>query len=151
MRVAVALLFGLAGAASLFAVENEVRPGARYDVELDLKMYPQDAPKAALASVLKAAEADKFDYLAAQLADPSFIDDRVKGLFGGSFEEQVKDTRARLDMPALKELHRFLNDGEWTTGDAHAAVRLNDGNDRAVAFRKIDGRWFLEHSSKPKP
>ena len=100
--------------------------------------------------MLKAADAGRFDYLAAQLADPSFIDERVKGVFAGSFDEQVKDVRARLDPFTLKLLHRFLDDGEWTTGDDKASVRLKDLGDRAVFFRKIDGRWFMEHRSKPK-
>ncbi len=150
MRSGRTLLFGLACAVGLFAAEGESKPPARYGIEPDLKTYPQEAPKEALASVLKAANAGKFDYLAAQLADPSFIDDRVKSLFGGRFEEQVKDVRARLDPFALKELHRFLSDGEWTVGDAEASVRLKDVSDRIVAFRKIDGRWYLEHPSKPK-
>ena len=150
MRLSMALLFGLTGAAGLLAADGEPKPDARYGIELDLNSYPQDTPKAALASVLKAANAGKFNYLVAQLADPSFIDDRVKRLFGGDFEEQVKDTRARLDPSAVKELHRFLSDGEWKIGEAEAAVRLKDVSDRAVFFRKIEGRWFLEHPSKPK-
>jgi hypothetical protein len=150
MRVGLALLFGLAFAGGLLAADGAVKAGARYGLEPDLAAYPQDAPKAALNSVLKAADAGKFDYLTAQLADPSFIDARIKLLFGGSFQEQVKDTRARLDSVALKELRRFLSDGEWMIGDAEASARLKDVSDRAVALRKIDGRWFLEHASKPK-
>lgn len=150
MRVGVSILLGLACTAGMVAGEGEAKPATRYGVEVDLKTYPQGAPKETLASVLKAADAGKFDYLAAQLADPSFIDDRVKGVFGGSFDEQVKDVHARLDPSTLKLLHRFLDDGEWTTGDDKAAVRLKDLGDRAVFFRKIDGRWFMEHRSKPK-
>jgi hypothetical protein len=150
MRIAMTLLVGLAGAANLFAADGEVKSQARYGVELDLKTYPQETPKAVLASVVKAAEAGKFDYLAAQLADPSFIDDRVKSLFDGNFAEQVKDVHARLDSSALKELHRFLIEGEWKADDADASVRIKDVTDHAVYFRKLDGRWFLEHASKPK-
>ena len=120
MTIGAALVFGLASAVGLFSAEG----GARYNLKPDLAAYPQDAPKTALASVLKAADAGKFDYLVAQLADPSFIDARVKELFGGDFAEQVKDTRARLDPATIKELHRFLNDGEWTTSAAEASVRL---------------------------
>jgi hypothetical protein len=150
MRFGVAVFLGLAGSAGLFAAADGPKPDARYGVEVDLKTYPQATPKEALASVLKAADAGKFDYLAAQLADPAFIDDRVKSVLAGSFAEQVKDTRARLDPPALKQLHRFLDEGEWTTDDASASVRLKDLTDRAVFFRKIDGRWYLEHRSKAK-
>ena len=150
MRVGVGLLVGLACTVRLAAAEGEAKPAARYGVEADLKAFPQGAPKETLASVLKAADAGKFDYLAAQLADPDFIDGRVKGVFGGSFGEQVKDVRARLDPATLKQLHRFLDDGEWTAGDDRASVRLKDLGDRAVFFHKIDGRWFMEHRSKPK-
>lgn len=145
MTRGVVLVFGLASAVGLLSAEN----GARYGVAPDLATYPQDSPKATLASVLKAADAGKFDYLSAQLADPSFIDARVKELFGGDFTEQVNDARARLDSSALKELRRFLSDGEWKIDAAEASVHLKDVSDRAVAFRHIDGRWFLEHSSKP--
>ena len=150
MRVAGVLLLGLVGAAGLFATEAAAKPAARYGVEVDLPTYPQGTPKETLASVLKAADAGRFDYLAAQLAEPSFIDGRVQGVFGGHFDEQVKDVRARLDPTARKQLRRFLDDGDWTIGDEKASVRLKDLDDRAVFFRKIDGRWFMEHRSKPK-
>ena len=150
MRFGVAVFLGLAFTVGLFAAEGAAKSTARYGVEVDLKMYPQGAPKETLTSVLKAADAGKFDYLAAQLADPAFIDERVKSVLAGSFEEQVKDTRARLDPPALKLLHRFLDDGEWTAEDASASVRLKDLSDRAVFFRRIEGRWYMEHRSKTK-
>ena len=149
MRVGVGVIAWPACTAGLVAAEGEARPSGTASRSIS-KPIPQDAPKETLASVLKAADAGRFDYLAAQLADPSFIDDRVKGVFGGNFDEQVKDVRARLDPAALKQLHRFLDDGEWTTGDDKASVRLKDLGDRAVFFRKIDGRWFMEHRSKPK-
>ena len=148
MRVAVGCVLGLACAASLLATEGAA-PAGRYGVAVDLSTYAQGTPKETLASVLKAAAAGKFEYLAAQLADPAFIDERVKAL-GGDFAEQVKDTQARLDPPTLKQLHRFLDDGDWTVGDAEASVRLKELEDRAVFFRKIDGRWYMEHRSKPK-
>ena len=150
MRAGVVLFFGLVCVGGVAATEAETKSAARYGVEIDLKTYPQGSPKETLTSVLKAADAGRFDYLAAQLADPSFIDGRVKGVFGGSFDEQVKDIRARLDPTALQQLHRFLDDGEWTTGDDKASVHLKDLGDRAVFFHKIDGRWFMEHASKPK-
>jgi HEAT repeat protein len=150
MRIGLSILCGLACTAGLLAAAEDPKPTVRYSVAVDLKTYPQGAPKEALASVLKAADAGKFDYLSAQLADPTFIDDRVKSLFAGNFDEQVKDTHARLDPPALKQLHRFLDDGEWTTDETTASVRLKDIGDRAVFFRRIDGRWYLEHRSKPK-
>jgi hypothetical protein len=146
MRVGVFL--GLACAAGWGAAGDA--PAARYGVEADLKAYPQDTPKAALASVLKAAEAKQFEYLDAQLADPAFIDDRVQRLYGGDFAEQVKDTRDRLDPLTLKQLRRFLDDGDWTEDDMTASALLKDVPDRVVSLRKKDGRWFLENRSKPR-
>lgn len=122
---------------------------SRYGVAPDLKTYPQATAKEALASVLKAVEAKRFDYLVAQLADPEFVDDRVKRLYGGNFKEQVEDTRTRLDAPAVEMLKRFLKDGEWTEEKGRATVRLKDVPDQCVSLRQIDGRWYLENRSKP--
>jgi hypothetical protein len=146
MRVVFGAFLGLA--CTLAPAVADEKPAARYGVEADLKTYPQDSPKAALASVLKAAGDQQFDYLDAQLADPTFIDERVKRYYGGEFAEQVKDTRARLDPVTLKQLRRFLDDGDWTVDEATAVVRLKDVPDRAVYLRKKDGRWYMEHRSK---
>ena len=93
MRVGVGVIACLACTAGLGGAEG-VASTIRYGVEVDLKTFPQGAPKETLASVLKAADAGRFDYLTAQLADPPFIDERVKTVFGGDFNEQVKDTQA---------------------------------------------------------
>src|SRR5438552_17204398 len=76
MRFGIVLLVGL----MTFGVGE---PAARYGIAPDLKTFPQATAKEALASVLKAVEAKRFDYLVAQLADPEFVDDRVKRLYAG--------------------------------------------------------------------
>jgi hypothetical protein len=134
---------GLAG-----AQEKESKDAKRYGVALDLTTYPQGKPQETFQSVLKAIENKRFDYLAAQLSDPVFIDGRVK-LFGGRFEDQVEDTRARLDPSTVKLLQRFAKDGEWRTADKEAMLVLKDNKDRFVFFRKIGDRWFMEHRSQP--
>lgn len=121
--------------------------GTRYGIALDLKAYPQGTAKQTLTSLLKAVEAKRVDYVVAQLADPAFVDDRVKRLYGGRFEEQVEDTRARLDPLTIKQLNRFLKDGDWQEGNERIAVRLKD-EPRHLYFKKDNGRWFLEHVSK---
>jgi hypothetical protein len=123
--------------------------GERYGIAPDLKTYPQASPKEALASVLKAAEAGRFDYLVAQLADPEWVDGRVKGLYGGRFESQVEDTQARLGPPTLKLLRRFLNDGAWQEEGERASARLKDVPDSRVYLRRVGGRWYFEHRSAP--
>jgi hypothetical protein len=137
----------------LFVLSNAATQGqnkaaaTRYAIAVDLKAYPQGSAKETLASALKAIEAKRVDYLTAQLADPAFVDDRVKRLYGGRFAEQVEDTRGRLDSLTVKVLQRFLKDGKWEEDKDRATVRLKD-NERRVNFKKVDGRWYMEHSSK---
>ena len=127
-------------------------PGdTRYGIPVDLPTYPQGTAREALASALKAADAGRFDYLAAQLADPRFIDDRVRRLYGGQFGQQVEDTRDRLDPGTLKLLRRFLDEGTWAARGDEASAALKDMPDRAVHLRRADGRWYLEHRSDPPP
>jgi hypothetical protein len=120
---------------------------ARYGIAPDLKTYPQSTAKETLASVLKATESKRIDYVVAQLADAAFVDDRVKRLYGGRFEEQVEDTRGRLDSRTVKLLQRFLKDGDWQEDKTSVTVRLKD-NERRLSFKKVDDRWFMEHASK---
>ena len=140
--------FGIVLLAGLMTV-GMGEPAARYGIAPDLKTFPQATAKEALASVLKAVEAKRFDYLVAQLADPEFVDDRVKRLYAGKFEPQVEETRARLDAPAVEQLKRFLQDGEWTDDKTRVTVRLKDVSDQCINLRQRDGRWFLENRSKP--
>jgi hypothetical protein len=123
--------------------------GTRYGIAPDLGTYPQATARQTLESLLKAVESKRVDYVVAQLADPAFVDDRVKRLYGGRFEEQVEDTRARLDPLTIKHLQRFLKHGSWQEGDARVSVRL-EGEQRCLYFRKDKGRWFMEHTGQPK-
>jgi hypothetical protein len=148
MRRGFVLLFALS-AGGLGAGEPPAKEGARYGVSADRAAYPQGTAKETLASVLKAVDAGRFDYLVAQLAEPDWVDRRVKDLFAGKFAEQVEDTRTRLDPATVKLLRRFLQDGEWTADKDQESVRLKDVSDRGVFFRKKGDRWFLEHRSKP--
>jgi hypothetical protein len=147
MDRAFVLLFALV-AGGLDAAEPP-KEGVRYGIAPDLKAYSQATAKQTLASVLKTIDAGRFDYLAAQLADPDWVDERVGRIFGGRFDDQVEDIRDRLDPGTVKLLRRFLAGGEWTTDKDRASVRLKDVGDRGVFFRKKGERWFLEHRSKP--
>jgi hypothetical protein len=139
MRIGVGLWLGLLLAAGA--------PEARYGVAVDLTEYPQGTAKEALASVLNAIEAKRFDYLVAQLADPAFVDDRVKRIYGGDFQQQVEDTRSRLDPSAVKLLGRFLKDGVWEEAENRVTVRLKD-QERRLYFQKQQGRWFMENTTR---
>jgi hypothetical protein len=132
------------------AQDKDATPAKRYGVVLNIRRYPQATPKETLASVLQAIDDQRIDYLLAHLADPSWVDERVKRL-GGSFEDAVKETRTKLadNAEAVKELRRFLREGEWNAGEANASVTLKDVKDRMVFFRKIENRWYLENRQQP--
>lgn len=150
MRRALVLGIGLlAGAAAGAEPGKAAKPAGRFGIEADLNAYPQATPKDALASVLKAIDNKRIDYLLAQLADPDFVARRVES-HGGKFDELVKETAAKLaaDPAAVKQLHRFLKDGAWDTHDTTASVCLKDVDDRRVSFRKVGGRWVLENAWK---
>jgi hypothetical protein len=142
------LLLAAAGVVGAGPEAPATTEGVRYGIAPDLKTYPQGTAREALASVLKAIDAGRFDYLVAQLADPAWVDDRVGRLFAGRFQDQVEDTRNRLDPATVKLLRRFLRDGEWGGEKGQESVRLKDPSDRALFFRKRADRWYLEHRSK---
>ncbi len=121
----------------------------RYTIDLNLDAYPQKTAKDCLESVLKAIDGRQVDYLVAQLADPQFVDMRVKVLAGG-FKELVAETRMRLaeDPAAVKELRRFAKEGQWEESEGAATVRLKDVKTRAVFLRKLKDRWYLENRQK---
>ena len=144
-----ALLVPLAGLILALSLGAAPEKASRHGIALDAKTYPQATPKEALGSVLKAAGDRKFAYLVAQLTNPTFVDDRVKRIYGGKFEEQVDDTRARLNPATLKLLKRFLDEGKWTVEKTEATARLDGVKDRVVRLVRKDGRWYLEHRFDP--
>jgi hypothetical protein len=151
MRLIAATFLAFVCASYLTAADNDTGDkNKRYGIEADLKTYPQGTPKETLASVLKAVENKRIDYLVAQLADPEYIDERVKRTFGGKFEEQVNDTRTKLDPPTVKLLERFLKEGDWIGKDSPMSVVLKDVKDRAVSFTKIGDRWYMQNNDKPE-
>jgi hypothetical protein len=121
----------------------------RYGIAVDPQAYPQASARAAFVSVLKAIDTGKFDYLLAQLTDPAFIDERVGRLHGGKFEEQVAETKAKLDAAAVKQLHRYQDKGEWSEDGGKAVLSLKDVPERVVHLKKIGNRWYLENKYRP--
>ncbi|SRR5579884_3948302 len=126
-------------------------PAQRFGVAADPKTYPQSTPEEALASVLKAIEQKRPEYIVAQLADPQFVDRRVRET---SYDDLLAETTAKLidDPGAAKQLRAFLEKGAWTKEDDSASVSLKEGSDRTVSFCRADGRWFLKQPyRKPAP
>ncbi len=152
MRTVLAVLVGVACAAGALArAEKGPEPGARYGIPADLKTYPQATPQEALGSVLKAVENKRINYLVAQLADPDFVDRRVKDT-GGHFDDLVKDATGKLveDPGEAKLLRRFLAEGTWDVKEDTASARLKDVAERRAYFRKKGDRWFLENRYQPE-
>jgi len=173
----------LAGAAALVlaaaAVAQAVPP--RFDILHNPDLYRQDTPQEALRSALGAIGRERYDYLAAHLLDPDWVDarlavdqpyfERVAGeqivataagaqLRGPALQARVKDVGTRLNFQEftgvirrkladepdnLKDLRRFLREGEPKTSGETATIVLKDVKDRALYFRKIKDRWFLEN------
>lgn len=142
MRRLTAILLAL----PLFAVAQDA---ARYGVALDAKTYPQSTAKEAFTSALQAIDQKKFAYLVAHLADPTFVDARVKAN-GGDFAEQVRDTQTRLDPATVKLLQRLAKDGTWTVGKMSAVLGGDNPRERVVRMTLKDGRWYLQHDSTPE-
>ena len=149
MRSLVAALIVVLSTTSLLAQEAK-KPTRRYGIEPRLRDFPQTTPKDTLASVISAMEARNIDYLMAHLADPEYVDERVKQHYRGDFDQLVKEATVKLrdDPGAVRELQRFLKEGDWQTNEKTASVRLKAVPDRQVFLRKIDARWFLENRQK---
>jgi len=151
MRTGLAVLMCLAFSAMANAQQDQdATPPRRYGVLLNQQTYPQEDPKQALASVVKAIDRQRIDYLLAHLADPEFVDERVKEVYGGNFDELVKETTTKLkDNPAeAKLLERFLKEGEWDAKENTATASLKDVKDRQVFMKKIGKSWYLENKQK---
>lgn len=135
----------------LFQSATELRADAKeqYGVKPDLKSYPQSTAKEALTSILQAVEKKQHDYLLAHLADPDWVEKRVKS-YGGKFDEVVEETKDRLTPLAVKRLKRFLENGKWTVTGKEALVTYDKVPSRVVRFRQIDDRWFLQNDYDPK-
>jgi len=148
--VMVGLIAGF-GSGMMAQADQEERIPARYGIEPDLDHYPQATPKETLASVLQAIQRERINYLLAHLADPAFVDERVRGA-GRDFEAVVRETTTKLaDNPqSVQELQRFLQEGEWESSDTAASAQLKDVKDRRVFLRKIRSRWFLENRQETK-
>ncbi len=127
-------------------------PAPRLGVAPDLKTYPQSTAKETFASVVRAIENKRIEYLVAQLADPAFVDQRVKDN-GGKPDELLREAKARLldDPTALKRLRQLLTEGQWRETGDEASVLVKEQPERKAYFRKRDGRWYFENRYKDPP
>jgi len=151
MRLVVTVLVGVACVAAARAQNaTEAGPPRRYGTPADLETYPQDKPQDTLKAVLLAIDRRRIDYLLAQLADPDWVDTRVRTVHGGKFDAMVQETTDQLahDPTAVKQLRRFLKDGDWREEGDRASARLK-GAKEGVYFHRIGKRWYFENRQKP--
>jgi hypothetical protein len=160
MRAVVGLLVGGIVVAAL----SGQAPGGdkvlvRYGVGASFDKFPQDKPKAALASAVKAIELGNIAYLLAHLADPAFVDKRIQeyktqvnqnvkeaGKTLLAFDRLVMETKEHLkdDPTAVRELQLFAKQGIWDIKDGAAQASLKSIPARRVFLKKIENRWYLE-------
>ena len=131
---------------------DDTAPPSRYGVEPNPRSFPQGSAKQTLASVIEAYENKRIPYVAAYLASPAWVDQRVKEVHHGDFEAFVKEmtTKYADDPKVLEDMKRFLKEGEWEGGETTAAVKLKDVKDRQMFFHKIGKLWYLENKQKPE-
>jgi hypothetical protein len=185
MRPYCALLVGLAFAGPAAAQEFLKVVPPRYDVLHNPDLYPQRTPKEALTAAVGSIERGRFDYLAAHLMVPAYVDGRLRNtqeyfervaaeqiatsgqnLGGRELQERIIDVGTRLnfrnladevrrktaeDREALADMKRFLREGVFEENVDTAVGRVKDIKDRAVYFKLIDGRWFLDNRKEDRP
>lgn len=99
MRARALLMLALFTATAGFAQQNPPAPAGpppRYGVEVTPRFFPQSTPAEALASATRAADKGRYDYLAAHLLEPKFVDDRVAArgkLLAASVEQELRTAR----------------------------------------------------------
>jgi hypothetical protein len=165
VRPPMLLLMMTAGVMVASHAQEPDKLAKRYGFEVNATVYPQESPLKALASVVKAIQNGRIDYLLAQLADPQFVDRRVgeyKTQLVGSedaktilaFQRLAKETadHFREDPLLVKEMQRFVRAEKeaWEVDEDKATAKLKELPGRAVFLKKIQERWFLENRRKPK-
>jgi hypothetical protein len=152
-------LIVLAGASAQTAGKG--KPVVNFNIELDLDKFPQKTPQEALGSVVKALADGRVDYVMAHLADPAFVQARLKVIMStmaGSddvkmpiaFQRLVKatDEHFKDDPTKVRELGHFAKDGEWNTADDVAVATLKNVPARKVFMKKLQNRWYLQDRDK---
>jgi hypothetical protein len=174
-------LFAVAAALVLAAASASQDVPPRFGILHNPDLYRQDTPQETLRSALAAVGRERYDYLAAHLLDPEWVDarlatnqpyfERVAGeqivataagaqLRGPALQARVQEVGTRLNFQELtgqirrkladepdnvKDLRRFLREGEFKTSGETAVAVLQDAKDRALYFKKVKDRWFLEN------
>ncbi len=70
-----------------------------------------------------------------------------------AFRQLVRDVQQKLldDPQSVKDLRKILTDGTFADTETGAKATHPDVKDRALVFRKAEGRWFLENRQEELP
>jgi hypothetical protein len=135
---------------------QEPSKSKRFEIDQDLDRYPQNTPQLAMKSIAKALLERKLDYLLAHLAEPTFVDARVKDHakhYKGpakaveivAFHDLVNEfaDHLRRDPTIVEELYRYAKEGKWEIKENTASASLPDVASRRANFIAIKKQWYL--------
>jgi hypothetical protein len=80
--------------------------------------------------------------------DPDYIRKRKRELAeNGNFENLVRRVRKKLedDPESVKEIRKIFREGTFQDGGETSVAKHADVKDRAIYFRRISDRWYLEN------
>jgi hypothetical protein len=129
----------------------------RYDYVVAHLLDPAfvDARLGATQAYFERAAADQFaGTLAGATLRGADLETRVRTL---GLRHNVQDLTNRVrrklaDEPDhLRDLRRFARDGQFQAAGETATATLPDTKDRALYFKKVGDRWFLENRKEDRP
>ena len=83
--------FGLVLAFTPFAIAQQAaKDGRRFGISLNTDFYPQDSPKNTLASLIRALDKERYDYIAAHLLNPAYVDEQLRAS-APTFENEARE------------------------------------------------------------
>lgn len=131
------------------------KPTSRFGILINDELYKQKTPKDTLNSVIQALERERFDYLAAHLLEPSFVNSRMQ-TFTPYFEkvaaEQISKTGAGARLQSA-ELQMQVREKAETLNFKRLALdirkKMLDDADNLKAMKKLlrDGQFVEEGDS----
>jgi hypothetical protein len=153
------VLAGLLVLLAALAAPAQDKGTPRYGFDHVPNVYAQKTPKEAVASVVKAIDANRIDYLLAQLADPKYVDRQVadyKAFFPSAkdeartflaFDKLVSETAAyfQSDPVLIRELRLFAREGTWDVNEDIATGSVKEVPARKVFLRRMGERWYMEN------
>lgn len=134
----------------------------RYGYDVQPLVYAQKTPQEAVTSIVRALDRNRYDYLMAHLADPRFVDPRVKAIMKDitqgseegraivAFDKLVKEIKDHFleDAALIREMRLFAAQADWDV-EGDRAVGVNPQlQGRQVVLRRIEDRWFLENTAR---